>query len=99
MAVYEVLEEYVYSKKRDIDDGKAIVLEVRDTDTFERRVVKARISPPGRANEDGDKLVLRNLAENVAEEGWTIEIVEELDGDTVESRPESTFRKDAGPGA
>lgn len=99
MTVYEVLEEYIYSKKHDIDDGKVIVVEVRDTDTFERLVVKARVYPPGSGNEGGDKLVLRNLAENVAEEGWAIEIVEELDGDSVESRPESAFRKGAGSGA
>ena len=97
MTVFEILDEYVYSKKNDIDQGNPVIVEVRDTDTFERLVVKAHIAPPGKELEGGDDLVLRNLAENVAAEGWKIRVIEELDPEAVEIRPESAFRKDAGP--
>lgn len=97
MTVFEILDEYVYSIKGDIDQGKDVVVEVRDTDTFERLVVRARIAPPGKNLPDGDSLVLRNLAENVAEDGWTIQVIEELDPESVEIKPQSAFRKDAGP--
>jgi hypothetical protein len=99
MAVFEILDEYVYSKKHDIDLGNPVTVEVRDTDTFERLVVKAHIVPPGKDLENADDLVLRNLAENVAEEGWKIRVIEELDPEKVKIEPESTFRKDANPNA
>jgi hypothetical protein len=97
MTVFEVLDEYVYSKRGEIDNGNDVVVEVRDTDTFERLVVRAKIAPPGRSMPGGNPLVLRNLAENVAEDGWTIQIIEELDPESVEIKPQSAYRKDAGP--
>ena len=96
MAVFEILDEYVYAKKSDIDLGNPVIVEVRDTDTFERLVVKAHIAPPGKDLENGSELVLRNLAENIAAEGWKIQVIEELDPESVEIKPESAFRKDAG---
>jgi len=96
MSVFEILDEYVYAKKNEIESEKPVIVEVRDTDTFERLVVKALIAPPGRELEDGDDLVLRNLAENIAAEGWKIRVLEELDPEAVEIKPESAFRKDAG---
>ena len=99
MSVFEILEEYVQSKKADIDLGNPVTVEVRDTDTFERLVVKAQIVPPGKELEGADDLVLRNLAENIAAEGWKIRVIEELDPEEVDIKPESDFRKDAGPNA
>jgi hypothetical protein len=97
MTVFEILDEYVHAKKNDIDSGNPVIVEVRDTDTFERLIVKAHIAPPGKDLEGGDELVLRNLAENIAAEGWKIRVLEELDPEGVEIKPESAFRKDAGP--
>jgi len=98
MAVYEILEEYVFAKKTEIDEGNPVVVEVRDTDTFERLVVKARIAPPGATLDGADHLILRDLAENVSADNWTIKILEELDPETVDIRPESDFRKNARAG-
>ena len=97
MTVFEILDEYVHAKKNDIDLGNPVIVEVRDTDTFERLIVKAHIVPPGGELEGGDELVLRNLAENISEVGWKIRVIEELDPEGVEIKPESAFRKDAGP--
>jgi len=98
MSSYEVLEEYVNSKMNAIDAGSEIILEVRDTDTFERLTVKAVIAKPGQQLEGGSELVLRNLAENIAGEGWQIRIIEELDPEEVNIKPESDFRRNAPDG-
>jgi hypothetical protein len=92
---YEILEEYVHSKRADIDQGNPVILEVRDLDTFERLVAKVKIGPPEAPLENGDQLILRNLAENVVSDAWTIEVLEELDPDDIEITPESDFRKNA----
>lgn len=93
MRVFEVLEEYVHAKKSEIDAGKPVVVEVRDTDTFERLVVSAVIAPPERELAGSDRLVLRDLAENVAADGWKIRVLQEVDPESVEIHPESAFRK------
>ena len=98
MSTYEILEEYVLSQQPAIDRGEPVVVEVRDTDSFERRVVRARIVPPGARARGWHELVLRNLAESVAARGWKIRVLEELDAEGVQSVPVSAFRKDAGPG-
>jgi hypothetical protein len=99
MSVYEVLEEYVHSKMNEIKAGSEVIVEVRDTDTFERLTVKAVIAQPEQKLEDADELVLRNLAENIAAKGWQIKIIEELDPEDVDITPESDFRRNAPDGA
>lgn len=99
MGVFETLEEYVLARREVIDRGEPIVLEVRNTDSFERLVVKALVAPPGQPLPGAEELVLRNLAENVGARGWKIRVLEELDAESVQSVPMSSFRKDAGPGA
>ena len=98
MAVYEILEEYVHAKQNDIEQGKPVVVEIRDTDTFERLIVKAEIAPPGKPIEGGDQLVLRDLAENVSADDWSIKVLEELDPEAVDILPESDFRKNSSAG-
>lgn len=99
MARYEILEEYVEAQRGDIESGQPVVVEVRDTDTFERLVVKALIGPPARPIPGGDQLALMNLAENVSSDAWTIQVLEELDAETVPIRPQSAFRKSAPDGS
>ncbi len=99
MAGYEILEEYVSSQRLDIDQGRPVIVEVRDRDTFERLVVKAHIAPPGTELDGGQQLILRDLVENVAADDWQIAVVEELDADAIQSRAVSDFRKDAAEGA
>jgi hypothetical protein len=93
MTVYEVLEEYVHAQKAAIDQGEAVVIEVRDTDTFERLVVRAEVGPPERPLEEANPLILRDLAENISADDWTIKVIEELDPESVDIKPESNFRK------
>lgn len=99
MAVYEILEEYVHAQRGKIDEGEAVTVEIRDRDTFERLVVSAVIGPPGTELEGGSTLVLRDLAENVAADDWSIKVLEELDPASVDIHPESDYRKSAPDGA
>ncbi len=99
MAGYDILEEYVHGQRADIDQGNPVTVEVRDRDTFERLVVKAKIAPPGADLEGGEQLILRDLAENVSADDWKIVVLEELDPESVDIKPVSDFRKDAGGGA
>jgi hypothetical protein len=96
---FEVLEEYIHAQRADIDQGKAVVLEVRNTDTFERLVVRALVAPPGQNIEGSEQLHLMNLAENVASDEWRIKVLEELDPEAVEIKPVSDFRKSAPDGS
>lgn len=93
MAVYEILEEYVVAKRADIVQGKPVTVELRNTSTFERLVVSALIAPPERELQDADRLVLRDLAENIAADGWKIRVLEEIDPESVDIRPVSDYRK------
>ena len=43
--------------------------------------------------------VLRDLAENVAADDWSISILEEVDPETADIRPQSDYRKSAPDGA
>jgi len=99
MSRYGILEEYVLSQQADIDQGKPVVVEVRDLDTFERLITKSLIVPPGKVLEDGEPLTVLNLAENVISDAWKIRVLEELDSDSVESKAQSDYRKSAPPGA
>ncbi len=99
MTVYEILEEYVHGQRADIDQGNPVTVEVRDRDNYERLVVKAKIAPPGTGLEGGEQLILRDLAENVSADDWKIVVLEELDPESVDIKPVSDFRKDAGGGA
>lgn len=96
MTTYEILEEYVHSQRHQIDAGEPIIVEVRDTDTFERLTVKARLVAPGAESEGkAEQLVLRDLAENISSDEWKIVILEELDPESVQIVPVSDYRKSA----
>lgn len=99
MTCYEILEEYIESQRPDIERGNPIVIEIRDINTFERLVVKALIGVPGQPLDGGDSLILKNLAENVVSDQWTIKVLEELDTESVSVQPQSSFRKQAPDGA
>jgi hypothetical protein len=98
VAQFEILEEYVHSQKADIDQNKPVTVEIRDLDTFERLVAKVLIGSPESPLEDGDQLILKNLAENVTSDQWTVKVLEELDPDEVDITPQSDFRKSAPDG-
>lgn len=98
MPTYEVLEEYVHSQRAAIDAGQPVVIEVRDQDTFERLTVRAVVTPPGAAGAGTDSLILRDLAENISANDWTIRVLEEVDPESVDIRPQSDFRRSAPDG-
>ncbi|MCX7178830.1 MAG: hypothetical protein NTX56_08680 [Proteobacteria bacterium] len=99
MTRYEILEEYIESQRQDVEQGNPVVVEIRDSDTFERLIVKALIGQPSQPLPDGDHLVVKNLAENVVSDAWTIKVLEELDPESVNIRPQSAYRKSAPDGA
>lgn len=99
MARYEILEEYVSSNRAAIDSGQIVTVEVRNMDTFERLIVKAKIFAPENRGEAADQLILHNLAENVEADDWGIEVVEELDPDNIQSVAKSDYRRNAPDGA
>lgn len=99
MARYEILEEYVESQGQDIEQGRPVIVEIRNSDTFERLIVKALIGQPAQPIAGGDHLVVKNLAENVVSDQWTIKVIEELDPEAVGSTAQSAFRKNAPDGS
>jgi hypothetical protein len=99
MARFEVLEEYIESQRSEIEAGNPVVIEIRDLDTFERLVTRSIVAPPGRDLEGGVSLTVRNLAENIVSDAWKICILEELDPESVDIKPQSDYRKSAPPGA
>jgi hypothetical protein len=99
MTRYDVLEEYIESQRQDIEQGRPVVVEIRDADTFERLIVKAQVGLPEQPIAGGDQLILKNLAENVVSSAWSIQVLEELDPEAVTIRPQSAFRKSAPDGA
>jgi len=99
MTSYEILEEYVESQRQDIEQGNPVVVEIRDIETFERLVVRAQVGTPAQPIAGGDHLVVKNLAENVVSDAWTIKVLEELDPEAVSIRPQSAYRKSAPDGA
>ena len=99
MARFEVLEEYIESQRSEIEAGNPVVIEIRDLDTFERLVTRSIVAPPGRDLEGGVSLTVRNLAENIVSDAWKICILEVLDPESVDNKPQSDYRKSAPPGA
>ncbi len=80
---YEVYIGYLHDDnqqtKEAIRAGEALVLEVRDLDTFERLVVKAVVGEPGAPVEGGDELWVLDYVESRQERPWSVRIIEELD--------------------
>jgi len=76
---YEAYIGYVAEKEADIEVQTPIVLEVRDVETYERKVVKALVGKPGSELVDADNLWILDWVEARQELPWRIVILEELD--------------------
>jgi len=63
----------------EIADGEPFVVEVRDLDTFERKVVRAIVAEPSGSLEGADELWVLDWIENRMDESWSIKVLEELD--------------------
>jgi hypothetical protein len=64
--------------RKEIRDGEPLVVEVRDLDTFERKIVKARVASPPAVIEGADQLWVLDWVEARQEQPWAIEILEDL---------------------
>ncbi len=78
---YEVYQMYLEDLAEEIEKGKEIILEVRDLAEFTRKVVKAKVKKDPGGLPSGEKLWIRNLEDEVTDEIWAIQIIEELPDD------------------
>ena len=69
----------------EIESGEPFILEVRDTDTFERLVVRAVVAMQANAIEDGEALWVLDWIESRMESPWSIRVLEEVDEDAADS--------------
>jgi hypothetical protein len=89
---FEAYIGYLDDKDEAISAGESIVIEVRDMDTYERKVVRAMIGKPGDSLDESDDLWVLDWVEARQEEPWRIRVLEELDEDD-----EAAVRSDISP--
>jgi hypothetical protein len=80
--------------KKEVGAGKPIVVEVRDLDTFERKVVRALVATPPGKLEDGDELWVLDWVESRQPEPWSIRVLEELDEEAATAARSDIGEKD-----
>ncbi len=82
--VYETYELYLKGHEQDIQEGRPFAIELRDAQDYRRMVVKAKISPTKDRLADAAELRVREEKwEHFRKDNLWIQIVEELDDDTV----------------
>jgi len=64
----------------ELKDGEEQLLEIRDIETYEERLVKAVISSSPEKLEGADVLRLRGALGQMIAENWAIKIIQELKG-------------------
>jgi hypothetical protein len=79
------LTDNAQAVRQEVKAGEPFVLEVRDTDTFERLVVRAQVADQPDAIEGGEPLWVLDWIENRMESPWTIRVLEEVDEDAAET--------------
>ncbi len=80
---FEAYIGYVADKDKEVEAGDPVVVEVRDLDTFERKIVRAVIAKPGQSLADSDQLWILDWVESRMTEPWGIRVLEELDPEEV----------------
>jgi hypothetical protein len=78
----------------EVKNGEPFVLEVRDTDTFERLVVKAIVADSPDTIQGGDELWVLDWIENRNETPWSIKVLEELSEEDVEAQRSDVTESD-----
>ena len=63
----------------EIAAGEPFTIEVRDLDTFERKIVRAVVAAPPAAVDGGEALWVLDWIESRLEVPWSIRVLEELD--------------------
>ncbi len=81
---YEIYEAYLDGHEAEVDQGREFAMEVRELATFERLVVRARISKDPAALPGAAKLWVRSYNDEDVLGPWAIQILEELDDDEVQ---------------
>ena len=80
---YEAYIGYLSDESKEarpeIASGEPFVVELRDLDTFERKVVQAIVAAPGQALEGGDELWVLDWIENRMDDPWSIKVLKEFD--------------------
>ncbi len=80
---FEAYIGYLTDKDKDerpeIAAGEPFTIEVRDLETFERKIVRALVAAPPAALEGGEALWVLDWIEARLEAPWSIRILEELD--------------------
>jgi len=84
MEGYEVYEAYLDGHEGEIDRGEPFILEVRELETLQRKVIRARVSREAGAFAEGQPLWVRRYNEEFLEAPWAIHVLEELDEDQVQ---------------
>ena len=75
MALYEI---FVIEDPNEIQEGKEGIFEIRDTETYEMKVVRAIISRPPQTMESADSLRVRWQRGQPLPEPWSIKILEDM---------------------
>ena len=70
---------YLEEHKAEIEEGKPLIIEVTDSDIFEKKLVKAIVAKSPEALPDGQDLWIRDEQTNIAAKPWRIKIIEEID--------------------
>lgn len=78
---YEAYIGYLDEQRDAMKAGEPVVIEVRDRDTFERKIVRAIVSEEQGSLPGGDELWVVDWIETAAPLAWSIRILEELDPD------------------
>ena len=82
---YEAYIGYLDEQRDAMAAGEPIVIEVRDRDTFERKIVRAIVSDEQGGLPGGDELWVVDWIETAAPLAWSIRILEELDPDAAQA--------------
>lgn len=85
---YEVYEAYLIGHEKEIEEGKELILEVKNFEDFQRVIVKAIVAKSPGDLPGSEPLWIRDYKEDTIKqkEPWAIKIIEELDEDEYEAK-------------
>lgn len=81
---YESYYGYLLGYEKEISDGKPLILEVRDLQRLERKIVRAVIIQSPASMSGGQELWVRDINETYLAQPWSIKIIEGLNPDEIE---------------
>ena len=81
---YESYYGYLLGYEEEISNGKPLILEVRDLQRLERKIVRAIIARPPASSSDGQELWVRDNKEKYLAQPWGIKVIEQLNPDQIE---------------